>query len=632
MREFIHRWKEGVGIALYFGFLAFFTPKAEALGWGYKGILLCVIAGGLLILLLYLLIKLGADAIADYRETHRGELADFKEYMGIGGTGQVSLSSIGTVEEHTEAEVEAMLSTNPYAVPELFDDERYTRLLPTIQFEEDDDDDTSLVDEAGAEQETDEARPSGKVAAIIGENPRRRLDLADNFQPDAEAPLSTGVFFAAMPGAGKTVAMARFLEQYILLCGLACVIFCLEGDLSPIVESGLCPRGLIVGSDTIPSMRYVIEHRVQLVIDLQQCRKPGEEFVNYELAGRLITRVVKELLNAHAAIKAATGETPLPCLLALDETQMWGPQNPPSYLDGKTYKELLDTLTIVATRGRKYGVVPFLAAQRIAKVHNDIIAGCEMRVLGKTDLDNDITRYRKYVSRDAISDQAIRSLGKGQMIVCMNGKLVIVQFKNRRSKHTSHSPHLTGALNNPVGRIPPEILAASAAASRSTTAVQPAPVPSAAPTRSPTTEHMTRSPLPFPSDAGQARIGGLSNELQVAREALKPGMTYRDLGKTMGYSDEEARLVWQELKRRGWLRRPTQENEPVNAPPPAPQQNPEYEQAIAIWHDLEAKKRANVRDFAARMQISETNAWQLLTHLDELGLIRWERRRKKDAV
>ena len=487
MAKKLEHWKEAVGVALYFGFLAYFTPKARAMGWGMEGTMFCVVGGAVLIGLIYLLVK----GISDYMESHRDEVDSYREYMGIGPS--IPHVELAAADGYTDADLDAMLVNNPYASAELFSNDKYTRLLPSVEQTDDDEEETRLVDEL----EEDEVLPGGKVAAIIGENPRRRLDLADNFQPDANDPLATGVFFVAMPGSGKTVAMARFLEQYIIRYSLACVIFCLEGDLRSIAESGLCPRGLIVGPNNLPSMAYVVKHRIQLVVDLQQCRKPGEEFVNYELAGQLIARTLKELLNAQAAIKSATGETPLSCLVALDETQTWGPQNPPSYLDGKTYKDLLETLIVVATRGRKYGVVPFLAAQRIARVHKDIIAGCETRVLGKTDLDNDITRYREYVGKEVISDQGIRSLGRGQMIVCMNGKRVIVQFKNRASKHTSHSPHLTGALDNPVERIPPEILAAGAAASRPAVPVaRPAPNSPIAPSLSHEAETSGKQPIP----------------------------------------------------------------------------------------------------------------------------------------
>jgi len=52
MKEVLDHWKEGLGVLAYFGFLAYFTPKAEALGWGYRGLLFCVVVGALLVFLL----------------------------------------------------------------------------------------------------------------------------------------------------------------------------------------------------------------------------------------------------------------------------------------------------------------------------------------------------------------------------------------------------------------------------------------------------------------------------------------------------------------------------------------------------------------------------------------------------
>lgn len=550
MKDVVEHWKEGAGVLLYFTFLAVFTPKAEALGWGYKGILFCVLAGGLLIVLLYLVVKFTAEYIADHRE----EVSSFREYMGLGTTTpeRVALAAIGTLADHSDDELDAMLASNPYASPEIFDDDKYTRLLPrvsadTMSQSADDNEHEPTWDRDffNDMQDAGEA-PGGKVTQIFGENPRRRLNLAENFQPDANDPLATGVFFVGIPGSGKTVALALFLEQYITRYRLATVIFDMEGDLKSIVEDGLCPRGLIATPDTLPSMDLIIKHRLQVVIDLQQCRREGEAYINYELAARLIAHTLKDLMNAQSAVAPAER---LPCLVGLDETHIWAPQNPPSYLEPKTAKDLLDTLTVVATRGRKYGVVPFLACQRIPKVHKDIIAGCETRILGKADLDNDISRYREYVSREVISDQGIRSLGKGRMIVCMNGKRLLVQFDNRQSKHTSHTPSVALALNHPVGTIPPEMVASL---SRPVPSVQPqsASIPVGV------SRHIEpHRDLPTRTAAVQRRghTIGLPNELQAALDAYQPGMNYRDLGRAMNYRDAEARIVFRELQQRGLL-------------------------------------------------------------------------------
>lgn len=302
-------------------------------------------------------------------------------------------------------------------------------------------DDTVLVNEPDPEPELVEAPlPIGAGVAIIGDDPRYHLHLADNFQPDANAPLATGVFFVGIPGSGKTGTLALFLEQYITRFGLPCVLFDVVGDLKSIVEDGLCGEtGFVVTPDSMPTMANVIEQRLQIIVDLQQCRRPGEAFINYEVAGQLIARTTRELLNTQSAIAP---EDRVPCLVGLDEIHIWTPQNPPSYLSQMTAKDLLETLTIVATTGRKYGVVPFLACPRISKVHKDVIAGCELRILGKVGLDNDLKRYREYVSPAVISDEDLQALPKGRMVVCMDGRQLVAQFYRRKSRHISHTPSI----------------------------------------------------------------------------------------------------------------------------------------------------------------------------------------------
>ena len=581
MKQALDHWKEGLFVLAYFTFLAIFTPKAETLGWGYKGLLFCVVVGALLVLLLYLIVK----CIAEYLAEHREEVSSFREYMGIGAhPEQVSLASIGTTRDHTADELDAMLATNPYVSPEIIDNDTYTRLLPSVSA----DDDTRVVDEADLDREIGEEAesPGGRVAAIIGANPRRRLHLSENFQPDANEALATGVFFVGIPGSGKTVTLALFLEQYIKLFHLAVVIFDIAGDLKSIVEDGLCPRGLIATKDSIPNMSYVVKHRMQVVIDLQQCRRPGESFINYELAAGLIAQTLKDLMNTQSAIDP---QKRLPCLIGLDETHIWAPQYPPSYLQPATTKDLLDTLTVVATTGRKYGVVPFFAAQRIPKVHKDIIAGCETRILGKADLDLDIRRYREYVSPEVISDRGIRGLNKGCMVVCMGGKRLIVQFNQRESRHSSHTPGVTQALNNLVGHIPPELLASITRPVEDMSSVHAAP--------SPTTRANTSSTGGFTTT--------ISTQLRRALELYQPGMSHRDLARAMGIDKETAIELMKQLKTRrlieealAWRDTSIQESTPVpqGAPEPATipvlpvrteqKQQPTLNDAITCWNEL----------------------------------------------
>src|SRR6266700_4513030 len=143
-------------------------PKAQKLGWGLEGTCFCIFGGLLLVLLAYLVVKFTAEWISERREA----MAEFFQYMGAGAM-KIETRGVDGVSFASTTEVDALLATNPYAVPELFDDDKYTRLLPGVRA----DDDTRLVDEAELDREIGEEAKSTsvKVVAIFCANPRRRL-------------------------------------------------------------------------------------------------------------------------------------------------------------------------------------------------------------------------------------------------------------------------------------------------------------------------------------------------------------------------------------------------------------------------------------------------------------------------
>lgn len=548
MKEMIEHWKEGVGILLYFGFLAFFTPKAEAMGWGYQGILLCVLAGALLIFLLYVILKLVADSIA----AHRTEIDDFREYMGLGSTTKGLEADLDVRNGYTNTEIEAMLASNPYASAELFEDERYTHLLASVAGD----------DEREPEPEETPAPARSRPAAILGENPRRRLLLASNFQPDAQALLSTGVVAFGCQGSGKTTVLVRLLEQYIERFRLPCVIFDSQGDFRSLVEDDFCPRGVLATPERLPQMADVVQYGLQVVVDLAEWHEEGKVEMSFELAGRLMARLIRELMTAQKAIDPAKR---IPCLVAIDEIHLWVPQNPPSYLSQGTARNLLDAVIALATTGRKLGIVPLTATQRIAKVNKDVIGSVETRIFGKVDLDNDLKRYREYIPESAASDDQIRAFRQGEMIVTMGGSRLPVQFLNRETRHISHTPRITQGLERFAGRLPAEVLeyvirpqvTAIMPNTREIPAFHP---PTPTPAR-PTSGELVTIAAPSGS-ATPARVGtpvrrvSLDNTPELARayECYGQGFTTsRTLGRAMGVSHGTANGYIKQLKLLGYI-------------------------------------------------------------------------------
>lgn len=293
-------------------------------------------------------------------------------------------------------------------------------------------------------------------SAIIGTNPRRRLNMAENFQPDANDPLATGVAAFGIPGSGKTTAIIRMFEQYVEQYRLPFVAFDSQGDWKSLVESGFCPRGVIATPDTLPAMSAVVLKGLQVVVDLQEWREEGAEEMSIEMAAQVITSCIRGLMAAQRVIAS---HDRVSCLVGLDEAQLWVPEGSSGFMTKATGAQIKTAVMGLATTGRKLGVVPFVAGPRIAQIDKDAIAGIETRLFGKADLDNDIKRYRDYIPVREISDQQIRQLGKGDLIVSMNGQRILAHFYNRMTKHISHTPRVSQSLARFATTLPPETLA-----------------------------------------------------------------------------------------------------------------------------------------------------------------------------
>jgi hypothetical protein len=96
-------------------------------------------------------------------------------------------------------------------------------------------------------------------------------------------------------------------------------------------------------------------------------------------------------------------------------------------------------------------------------------------------------------------------------------------------------------------------------------------------------------------------------------------MTYRDLGRAMGYSDDEARALWQELKRRGLLHATGSEFEPAAARPGAAPQKSLVNQAV-LEQALQAYDQGNttIDALAVALGMSPWNARPYYTAVKKL--------------
>jgi len=388
---------ETYAIFAYFALLAIMTPRLKSLG--LEGILFSMAVAALIIAFVYLLARLIVESV-------RGRAADMKrfgQFMAYTPVPQAQLA-LPAGGSHFSQEFERALS--------------------------DGDEDDECYSEDEVEGTIEEPEPD------IDVEPEHPIVLAANLTLEANDIVGAGINIFGVKGSGKTGAAARIAEQFARW-RVPFVVFDIKGDFVSLVTDRCVPNGFVGAQERAPRGRSILQCGLQAMYDLRTWQTP-------ERQASLICIVVEEMLEIVA--QAPEGEL-TPCLVFLDEAEYWLPQSRPSYLSEQMYRRLLDAFHTLATMGRSRGLTPVIATQRIAKVNKDIIAQAELNILMKATLDIDLGRYHEYFNKALASDEQIRGFRPGEAIVCLpDGRQLVTRFLERRSRHISHTPHITQAL------------------------------------------------------------------------------------------------------------------------------------------------------------------------------------------
>lgn len=268
--------------------------------------------------------------------------------------------------------------------------------------------------------------------------------LADNLRvhPDVLIGNGNGIFISGSQGSGKTSILVRILEQASQF-HVPMVIFDREGDILPAAEK--FARGIVGTYDNCPTARNVVQSGLQVVYDLSTWETMDDrgEFISYMVNS--LYKVVDGLPISHRT----------PCLVVLDEAALFLPQRRGEIFSVDTYKAMADTFHNVATTGRKRGLTPILATQKISEI-SKLVLSPGTYVMAKQTVHTDLKRYLDYIERQDIFQymtdrqicQFVSSLQPGRAIVKLaNSEQKIVQFYERESIHLSHTPTTQAALN-----------------------------------------------------------------------------------------------------------------------------------------------------------------------------------------
>jgi hypothetical protein len=279
------------------------------------------------------------------------------------------------------------------------------------------------------------------------------LVTGQRFDPHINALFGKGLIASAVQGSGKSQLIGRIIEQ-AAKCGVPVVVFDHKGEYAPICDLPFV-HGLRAGSEKltarVPSaynlmvdnadsfVALVMHQHHQAIVHLPSY---GDGWVDRAA----IVAEVGQALMRHANHCREHSIELIPCLVLLDEAQLYIPQNknllPP---EAQKNAEVLDNLSnayfALVSNGRSNGYTVGFATQSLTYVAKWAIKSCQIRIFGRHAEKNDLDMVESIINPNVSTREDMEALKPGQAVVFgFTPQPMMVQFDRRQSRDDSETP------------------------------------------------------------------------------------------------------------------------------------------------------------------------------------------------
>jgi len=249
----------------------------------------------------------------------------------------------------------------------------------------------------------------------------RPILLGPGLPLDLERLLQTRLLVQANSGAGKSWALRRLLEQ--THGKVQQIVIDPEGEFASLREKFDYVLAARQGGETLADPRVakllaerLLELGVSAIIDI------------YELKPHERVRFVRLFLDALVEAPKTLWH---PVLVLLDEAHVYAPE--------QGNAESADAVKSLATRGRKRGFCLVAATQRLSKLHKDVAAECNNKLIGRSSLDVDMKRAADELGFTTKEQRAqLRDLDAGEFFAFGPALVRTVQRVTIGSVETTH--------------------------------------------------------------------------------------------------------------------------------------------------------------------------------------------------
>jgi DNA helicase HerA-like ATPase len=270
-----------------------------------------------------------------------------------------------------------------------------------------------------------------RCAVPIGQTSYGALEL------DLDRVLAGRMLVQGGSGAGKSQTMRRIVEEAFDY--VQTMIVDPEGEFGNLAAhiGATTIRAAEIAADGLTAAATrARHHRIALHLDLTDL-DPEQ-------------RIIKASAFFAGLVGAPREDWKHTVLVAIDEGHLLAPHQAGSAQDAETRRLGVATLTDLCARGRKRGIAPIIATQRLAKLSSSVVSELQNFLIGINVFDRDILRAADILGFSRSEAEKLRTLRAGEFYAfgpALTRTPLLAKIDQTITEHLGATPDLHGAAD-----------------------------------------------------------------------------------------------------------------------------------------------------------------------------------------
>ena len=270
-----------------------------------------------------------------------------------------------------------------------------------------------------------------RCAVPIGQTAYGALEL------DLDRVLAGRMLVQGGSGAGKSQTMRRIVEEAFDY--VQTMIVDPEGEfgnLAAHIGATTLKAAEIAADGLTAAATRARHHRIALHLDLTDL-DPEQ-------------RIIKASAFFAGLVGAPREDWKHTVLVAIDEGHLLAPHQAGSAQDAETRRLGVATLTDLCARGRKRGIAPIIATQRLAKLSSSVVSELQNFLIGINVFDRDILRAADILGFSRSEAEKLRTLRAGEFYAfgpALTRTPLLAKIDQTITEHLGATPQLHGAAD-----------------------------------------------------------------------------------------------------------------------------------------------------------------------------------------